>query len=279
VINLKISKMKNLFYLPILLLVILFSQKIKAQTTTKDSQIIQEALAKGDTVKADLMRAQSLARQGNTEEASKIYTRIMESQPDNRDAVQGWLMANMKRTPTGEEDAIKLLEELGRLYPKNTGIIFFKAFIETEYEHNEEALIDIDMLIKIQPDTAVNYILKGQVLSGMEKYEEAFKAFDKATSLNPKRPDVWGMKAGALAKMEKFDDAIVAANKGLELAPDDPTGIYNRACIYSLKGDKANALADLKKAISMNPSFKEYAKKDEDFKNLYDEDDFKKLTL
>ena len=37
--------------------------------------------------------------------------------------------------------------------------------------------------------------------------------------------------------------------------------------------------ADLKKAVSMNPSFKEYARQDEDFKKLYDDEDFKKITL
>ena len=273
-INLKTNKMKKFIFLLITLLVITFNQKSEAQVITS-----QEEQAKGDTVKAHLKKAQLLTKQGNTEEASKIFISLMESEPDNRDAVQGWLMANMKRTPTGEEEAVKSLEELSKLYPKNTGIIFFKAFIESEYGHNEEALKDIDKLINIQPDTALNYILKGQVLYAMEKYEEAFKAYDKATSLNPNRPDVWGMKAGALSEMGKFDDAIIAANKGLELAPNNPTGIYNRACIYSLKGDKANALADLKKAISMNPSFKEYARKDEDFKSLYDDEEFKKLTL
>jgi tetratricopeptide (TPR) repeat protein len=139
-------------------------------------------------------------------------------------------------------------------------------------------LKDIDRLIRMQPDTSVNYILKGQMLYSMEKYEDSFKAFERATSLDPKRPDVWGMKAGSLAKMTKYDDAIVAANKGLDLAPNNPTNIYNRACIYSLKGDKANALTDLAKAISMNPSFKEYARKDEDLKSLYDNEEFKKLT-
>jgi tetratricopeptide (TPR) repeat protein/putative intracellular protease/amidase len=247
--------------------------------STIDVNQKSEAQVKTDTIKATLIKAQNLFKEGKAEEASKIYTSLMESHPDNREAVQGWIIANMKRTPTGEEEMIKSLEELGKKYPTNTGIIFFKAFIEGEYGHNEEALIDIDRLIKIQPDTALNYIAKGQTLYSMEKYEESFNSFDKATSLDPKRPDVWGMKAGALAKMGKFDEAIVSVTKGLELAPDDPTGIYNRACIYSLKGDKANALADLKKAVSMNPSFKEYARKDEDFKSLWDDEDFKKLTL
>src|SRR5512136_1905284 len=74
------------------------------------------------TIKAELEKAQSLAKQGNTIEASKVYTEIMGKYPDNREAVQGWLMINMKRIPTGEEDAIKQLEELEKSYPDNIAI-------------------------------------------------------------------------------------------------------------------------------------------------------------
>jgi len=68
------------------------------------------SLGQTPTVKDELAKAQTLAKQGNTEEASKIYTGIMGKYPSNRKAVQGWLMINMKRSPTGEEEAIKQLE-------------------------------------------------------------------------------------------------------------------------------------------------------------------------
>jgi hypothetical protein len=45
-----------------------------------------------------------------------------------------------------------------------------------------------------------------------------------------------------------------------------------------LKGDKKLALTDLAKAISMNPRFKQSAVQDEDFKLLYEEEEFKTLT-
>jgi peroxiredoxin len=80
-------------------------------------------------------------------------------------------------------------------------------------------------------------------------------------------------------KMDRLDDALASLNKGLELAPNYHVNIYNRACVYSKKGDKINALADLKKAISINPSYKKSATKDEDFKSLFDDNDFKQLTF
>jgi tetratricopeptide (TPR) repeat protein len=86
------------------------------------------------------------------------------------------------------------------------------------------------------------------------------------------------MKAGALAKLGRFDEALISVNKGIELAPNFFAGIYNRACIFCLKGDKVNALADLKKAIELNPGIKNHAKMDEDFRSMFEDEDFKNLT-
>jgi tetratricopeptide (TPR) repeat protein len=256
--------MKRLIFLLIPIMAFVLSNKSEAQIST---------------VKEELAKAQTLAQQGNTEEASKIYTGIMANYPNNKEAVQGWLIINMKRSPTGEEEAIKQLEELEKSYPDNTGILFFKSFLQAEYKHNDEALAGFEKLITLQPDTAVNWVGKGQILDAMNRNEEALKAFEKATSLDPKRFDVWGMQADALSKLGRYDEAISTYNKAVEIAPDYAGIIYNRGCAYCRKGDKVNALADRKRAISLNPQLKAYAPKDEDFKSLWDDEDFKKLTL
>lgn len=257
-----------------LILIVALNNSLVAQVVTH-----QEDKGKSGTLEADLLKAKSVAEQGNTDEALEIYLGIMETHPDNRDAVQWWIILNAQNQQAGPEGMIKSLEQLQELYPSNTGILFWKAFMEASTGQNEAALKDIDELIKVQPDTALHYVMKGEVLYAMEEYKEAADALEKATSLDSKRLDVWGMKAAALAKSGKYDDAIISVNQGLKLAPDDPGYIYNRACIYCLKGDEANALADLEKAISLNPSFKGQAPQDEDFKNLYDNEEFKKLTL
>jgi tetratricopeptide (TPR) repeat protein len=231
-----------------------------------------------DSVKVNLKKAQTLFREGNKSDANAIYSVLMKEYPDNREAAQGWLVANMKRSPTGELDAILQLDSLNKIYPENTGIIFFRAFINAEYGKNEEALADLEKLILLQPDSADNWIMKGQIMFEMKKYQDACTAFEKATILNPKRPDVWGMKAAALIQNGKHDEALVSANKGVALNPGDPNAIYNRGCIYCLKGDKVNALADLRKAIELNPNLKQHAKTDEDFKSLWEDEEFKNIT-
>lgn len=127
--------MKNLIFLLIFILA-LFSQNVLAQ----DSSV------------SELEKARQLVMNGQKNEANAILGKLMESQPNNKTAVQYWLMANMKRSPTGEMDAIKQLDSLHIIYPKNTGIIFFKNFILAEYGKSEEALAGFDELTRLQPD-------------------------------------------------------------------------------------------------------------------------------
>jgi tetratricopeptide (TPR) repeat protein len=81
-----------------------------------------------------------------------------------------------------------------------------------------------------------------------------------------------------LIKIGKLNEALTTVNKAIELSPNDANAVYNRACIYSLSGDKKKAISDLKKAIELNPELKKYAPSDSDLKSLYDDEGFKELT-
>ena len=229
-------------------------------------------------VPGQLAKVREMVMQGDRSGASEICLKIMQSNPDNKTAVQFWVIANMERSPDGERKMESTLDSLGKIYPENTGIMFFKAFIQAEYGKNDDALLAFSRLTELQPDSSVNFVGKGQVLYEMKRYTEAADAFDKALLLDPKRFDIYGMKASALARQEKYIDAISTLDKGIEINPGFATNYYNRACMYCLNGDKTHALADLAKAISMNPRFKQSAVKDEDFKSLYEEEEFIALT-
>lgn len=265
--------MKKTIYLISILMVVAFSLGTCTQTVSgQNSQAVQ------DTLQAHLQKAQLLVQKGRKDEASKILTNIMATNPDNREAVQWWLIANMKRSPTGEVDAIPMLDSLSKSYPSNTGILFYKIFIQAEHNMNKEALANIEKLILVQPDSADNWILKGQILQALDKHSDANTSFDKALELNPSRQDVLAMKASSLSKLGEYEESIALMNKLVEQAPNSAENYYNRACIYCLNGDKKNALADLKKAFSMNGDLKKYALSDADLKTLYDDKEFKELT-
>jgi len=118
----------------------------------------------------------------------------------------------------------------------------------------------------------------GIILRELGHDEEALQAFEKATKENPHNAMVWFCKGLALCKLNRYEEALKAFEKTIELCPDNHTAWYVRACLYSVKGDRANALANLSKAIELNTKYKETAKKEEDFKTLWDDEDFKRIV-
>jgi tetratricopeptide (TPR) repeat protein len=81
----------------------------------------------------------------------------------------------------------------------------------------------------------------------------------------------------ALYKLNKFDEAKKAFDKAIELNPQNSMAWYNRACIYSLINNKNQSVFNLKRAIELDLSHKEEAKKEEDFKRLWTDEQFEEL--
>ena len=106
------------------------------------------------------------------------------------------------------------------------------------------SLMDYEQAIKINPKDAMAWANKGYVLGKLGRYEESFKTFDKAIALDPKNAVIW----------------------------------YDRACVYSFRNDRQNILEDLKKAVNLDAKLKAEVKNDEDFKWLWEDEEFKKIT-
>lgn len=75
-----------------------------------------------------------------------------------------------------------------------------------------------------------------------------------------------------------YEEALKACDKAIELDPDDAEAWYGKACIYSLSKDKESALLNLTKATDLDIKYKEMAKKDDYFKEYWEDEDFKKIT-
>ena len=123
-----------------------------------------------------------------------------------------------------------------------------------------------------------DYRNRGVDLFQRGKYELALKAFDKGIELKPDYAAAWNNRGLALAKLGQYEEALKAYDKAIELKPDYATAWYNKACAYSRKGDKENALKNLSKAMNLESKYKEMAKSDDAFKNLWDDEDFKRIV-
>jgi len=110
-----------------------------------------------------------------------------------------------------------------------------------------------------------------------EEFEEALRYNEIALYHDKKDKLLWNERGLILLKEDKVEMAKQCIEKSIELDPSFPDPYYNLSCTYSLMKEVQPAITNLKKAIGLNPHFKEQAKTDPDFKNIKDEDEFKGL--
>lgn len=148
-------------------------------------------------------------------------------------------------------------------------------YLKEDYEY---ALKAFNNAIELEPKNAKAWLSKGVVLRRLERFEEALEDYEKAIEIRPDWALAWSNKCGSLIRLGNLEEALKVCEKAISLKDDFDGPWYNKACLYALKKDKKNALLSLSKAINLDSTNKEEAKKDEDFKELWDDKEFIKIT-
>lgn len=78
-------------------------------------------------------------------------------------------------------------------------------------------------------------------------------------------------------KQGEYEKAFLEYQKAMKLNPEDPNPYFNLACVSSITNKPDIALEYLKKAIKLNPSYKEMISKERDLDNLRNLEEFRKL--
>ena len=78
-------------------------------------------------------------------------------------------------------------------------------------------------------------------------------------------------------KQGEYEKAFLEYQRAMKFNPEDPNPYYNLACVSSITNKPEIALEYLKKAIEINPTYKEMISKEEDLDNIRNLEEFKKL--
>jgi len=89
---------------------------------------------------------------------------------------------------------------------------------------------------------------------------------------------VLNLLGGAHGMKGEYDIALRLFQQAIQVDPNFATSHYNAGCIYATKKEKEKAFQYLRKAISLDPKYKEKAKVDEDFIPLRGEKEFEEMV-
>ncbi len=102
--------------------------------------------------------------------------------------------------------------------------------------------------------------------------------YDQILALRPDDIEALTYKADAALQLGEATWAISLCNRALEQDENNSHAYYQRACAYAETDYRQEALRDLELAINISEAFRDAAPKDESFKRLWDDNDFKTIT-
>ena len=207
--------------------------------------------------------ALKMDQEGKKEEATEKYAKAVELQPNFFEAYVNWS---------------SVLLDLGKLKAQ---VKYFEHAIEKSKKATE---IDPGNVLALN-NCGIALREIGRLRNDPKYCDEAIEKYKKATEIWPKFVDSysnWSVALYEIGKLRKdkkyFTEGLAKSKEAIAINENFAPGWYNEACGHALLKQKDQAIQFLAKAIQLDPKHKWMAKTDEDFKDLWDDEGFKKLV-
>ena len=149
-------------------------------------------------------------------------------------------------------------------------------FYKNEYDKSIEAG---QRMLVIDNQFADVHKMIGQSYKSKGDYEKASEYFSKAINITPTDMIARNNLSSVYLKLNNLSKALAVTLESEKIDHENPLTLYVLARIYARKGDSANAINWLRKAIGINTQLKEEAKAADDFSHLQKLKEFQELIL
>jgi tetratricopeptide (TPR) repeat protein len=146
------------------------------------------------------------------------------------------------------ETAIASFDEAIKLSPKTSAYYMQRAQAKELASKKVAALIDYEIVIRLDPENPNAYFKRGLLYHGQKKYKQAIDDFSRLLEL-----DNFGDTKAIIFKGIEINEGGDATFSGLETMDKMQGDIYNaRASSYMVMNDLKNAMEDFDSAVSIN---------------------------
>jgi tetratricopeptide (TPR) repeat protein len=178
---------------------------------------------------------------GRLADAESIYWRVLEVDPENRDALH--LLGLIAHQTGNYELAVQLI---GRAILRGPDPHFLnnRAAALQLLGRYDEALADYDTAIALKPDYVEALGNRGIVLQKLARFQEALASYDQALAINPGYVDALSNRGDTLQQLGRYDEALASYAKALAINPDHANAHFNAGQCRLLLGDFAHGWKD-----------------------------------
>ena len=221
--------------------------------------------------------AKKKVKEGDTEEAKRIYKDILAKFPKNKHAQQYLVTFNRpQQTPANQIPLQDAINDLTNLYNQGqlSAVVEYAQLLTHSYPNAfiawnllgaaaaqigqlEKAIIAFQRVIIIEPNFADAYYNMGNTLKDLGKLEEAIEAYNKALAIKPNFADAYYNMGNILKGQGELEKSIVSYEKALSLKPDYADAYNNMGNALQDQGKLEEAIASYKKVLSLKPDYAE----------------------
>ena len=142
-------------------------------------------------------------------------------------------------------------------YPKNFEARTLLGAVCAQHGDSEEAIRQIDVALRINPNIAFVHDNRGSALLNLNKFEEALTSFDRAIALKPDDAQAFQNRGGALRGLERFNEALASFDKAIALRADNAEAFFGRGISLQKLSRQDEALTSFDRAIALKPHYAE----------------------
>jgi len=169
-----------------------------------------------------------------------------------------YLMAEFYRHGSKLDLSLGEIKTAIGLYKDSEAFNFAGGVLESLGRYDEaEAMVD--EAIKRYPRKADYYLNKAYILLSKGDTDGAFDFFEKSSSLDPNDYEAFLQQGIILGSRHQYTASIEKLGQAAKITPDRPDVHYYLAVAYLGTGSKDKAAAELGKALSLDPGYKDAA--------------------
>lgn len=188
------------------------------------------------------------------DQCDSSFKALLRVDPKNERAYLGLAQMNLGRNDTVQ--ALDLVNQSLKI-SKNSALAYaMRAEINSRFLKNDTAaLLDMDQLIKLQPQSAENFINRAFLKYHLDDYFGAMSDYDYAIGLAPNHVTAIYDRALLSAEVGEDAKAIDDFSKVLKLQPQNFLALYNRAQLYLRTRQFRKAVSDYDLILKKYPRF------------------------
>ncbi|MBA4421393.1 MAG: hypothetical protein C0391_09620 [Anaerolinea sp.] len=140
-------------------------------------------------------------------------------------------------------------------YPQTAAVHELKGFILSEQKNLDAALREYNQAIQLDPKYVYAYNNRGNVYKAKGDLDAALREYNQAIQLDPKYVYAYNNRGNVYYDKGDLDAALREYNQAIQLDPKDVYAYFNRGIVYKAKGDLDAALREYNQAIQLDPKY------------------------